>query len=150
MRGYGRAPKNQGKIIIGRGRGHKYIASGWCGCTLGTIGRSIQSVLYSTLVPISAISLPHSTHPVVRHTLLLSDAHPVPLRWNFSLTGSKSESNPTSNKNLSLLLTSTLRPLSGPLYPKLSTSFEGAWLTQLVQLVTADRLFPCHEGRVDP
>ena len=28
--------------------------------------------------------------------------------------------------------------------------FEGAWLTQLVQLVTAGRLFPCHEGRVDP
>ena len=37
--------------------------------------------------------------------------------------------------------------LSGPLYPKLSTCFEGAWLTQLVQLVTAGRLFPCHEGR---
>ena len=32
--------------------------------------------------------------------------------------------------------------LSGPLYPKLSTSFEGARLTQLVQLVTAGRLFP--------
>ena len=28
--------------------------------------------------------------------------------------------------------------------------FEGARLTQLVQLVTAGRLFPCHEGRVDP
>ena len=27
--------------------------------------------------------------------------------------------------------------------------FEGAWLTQLVQLVTAGRLFPCHEGQVD-
>ena len=40
--------------------------------------------------------------------------------------------------------------LSGPLYPKLSTCFEGARLTQLVQLVTASRLFPCHEGRVDP
>ena len=40
--------------------------------------------------------------------------------------------------------------LSGPLYPKLSTCFEGARLTQLVQLVTADRLFPCHEGQVDP
>ena len=39
--------------------------------------------------------------------------------------------------------------LSGPLYPKLSTCFEGARLTQLVQLVTAGRLFPCHEGRVD-
>ena len=40
--------------------------------------------------------------------------------------------------------------LSGPLYPKLSTSFEGARLTQLVQLVTAGRLFPCHKGQVDP
>ena len=40
--------------------------------------------------------------------------------------------------------------LSGPLYPKLSTCFEGARLTQLVQLVTSGRLFPCHEGRVDP
>ena len=40
--------------------------------------------------------------------------------------------------------------LSGPLYPKLSTCFEGTRLTQLVELVTADRLFPCHEGRVDP
>ena len=28
--------------------------------------------------------------------------------------------------------------------------FEGAQLTQLVQLVTAGRLFPCHKGRVDP
>ena len=27
--------------------------------------------------------------------------------------------------------------------------FEGTWLTQLVRLVTADRLFPCHKGRVD-
>ena len=36
-----------------------------------------------------------------------------------------------------------------PLYPKLSTCFEGAWLTQLVQLVTAGRLFPCHKGQVD-
>ena len=27
---------------------------------------------------------------------------------------------------------------------------EGAWLTQLVLLVTAGRLFPCHKGRVDP
>ena len=36
--------------------------------------------------------------------------------------------------------------VSGPLYPKLSTCFEGARLTQLVQLVTAGRLFPCHEG----
>ena len=40
--------------------------------------------------------------------------------------------------------------LSGPLYPKLSTCFKGARLTQLVQLVTAGRLFPCHKGRVDP
>ena len=39
--------------------------------------------------------------------------------------------------------------VSGPLYPKLSMCFEGAQLTQLVQLVTADRLFPCHKGRVD-
>ena len=39
--------------------------------------------------------------------------------------------------------------LSGPLYPKLSMCFEGARLTQLVQLVTAGRLFPCHEGQVD-
>ena len=31
--------------------------------------------------------------------------------------------------------------VSGPLYPKLSTCFEGARLTQLVQLVTAGRLF---------
>ena len=36
--------------------------------------------------------------------------------------------------------------VSGPLYPKLSTCFEGTRLTQLVQLVTAGRLFPCHEG----
>ena len=42
------------------------------------------------------------------------------------------------------------RCLSGPLYPKLSTCFEGAQLTQLVQLVTAGRLFPCHKGWVDP
>ena len=42
------------------------------------------------------------------------------------------------------------REVSGPLYPKLSTCFEGARLTQLVQLVTAGRLFPCHKGRVDP
>ena len=28
--------------------------------------------------------------------------------------------------------------------------FEGTQLTQLVQLVTAGRLFPCHKGRVDP
>ena len=40
--------------------------------------------------------------------------------------------------------------LSGPLYPKLSTCFEGARLTELVQLVTAGRLFPCHKGRVNP
>ena len=40
--------------------------------------------------------------------------------------------------------------LSGPLYPKLSTCFEGARLTQLVQLVTAGRLFASHKGRVDP
>ena len=39
--------------------------------------------------------------------------------------------------------------VSGPLYPKLSTCFEGTRLTQLVQLVTANRLFPCHEGRVN-
>ena len=35
--------------------------------------------------------------------------------------------------------------LSGPLYPKLSTCFEGAQLTQLVQLVTAGRLFLGHK-----
>ena len=40
--------------------------------------------------------------------------------------------------------------MSGPLYPKLSTCFEGAQLTQLVQLVTAGRLFLGHKGRVDP
>ena len=45
---------------------------------------------------------------------------------------------------------STTSILSGPLYPKLSTCFEGAQLTQLVQLVTAGRLFPCHKGQVDP
>ena len=39
--------------------------------------------------------------------------------------------------------------LSGPLYPKFSTCFEGARLTQLVQLVTAGRLFLGHKGRVD-
>ena len=39
--------------------------------------------------------------------------------------------------------------VSGPLYPKLSTCFEGARLTQLVQLVTAGRLFLGHKGRVD-
>ena len=39
--------------------------------------------------------------------------------------------------------------LSGPLYPKLSTCFEGARLTQLVLLVTASRLFLGHEGRVN-
>ena len=43
----------------------------------------------------------------------------------------------------------TLSGMSGPLYPKLSTCFEGAWLTQLVQLVTAGRLFLGHKGRVD-
>ena len=42
------------------------------------------------------------------------------------------------------------QPLSGPLYPKLSTCFEGTQLTQLVQLVTADRLFLIHKGQVDP
>ena len=36
--------------------------------------------------------------------------------------------------------------VSGPLYPKLSMCFEGTRLTQLVQLVTAGRLFPCHKG----
>ena len=40
--------------------------------------------------------------------------------------------------------------LSGPLYPKLSTCFEGTRLTQLVQLVTAGRLFLGHKGQVDP
>ena len=39
--------------------------------------------------------------------------------------------------------------MSGPLYPKLSMCFEGARLTQLVQLVTAGRLFLGHKGRVD-
>ena len=39
--------------------------------------------------------------------------------------------------------------LSGPLYPKLSTCLEGTQLTQLVQLVTASRLFLGHKGRVD-
>ena len=44
----------------------------------------------------------------------------------------------------------TKTPLvSGPLYPKLSMCFEGAWLTQLVQLVTASRLFLGHKRRVD-
>ena len=38
------------------------------------------------------------------------------------------------------------RSLSGALYPKLSTYFEGARLTQLVQLVTAGRLFLGHKG----
>ena len=37
-----------------------------------------------------------------------------------------------------------LNLLSGPLYPKLSTCFEGTQLTQLVQLVTASRLFLGH------
>ena len=40
--------------------------------------------------------------------------------------------------------------VSGPLYPKLSTSFEGIQLTQLVQLVTAGRLFLGHKGQVNP
>ena len=39
--------------------------------------------------------------------------------------------------------------VSGPLYPKLSMSFEGAQLTQLVQLVTASRLFLGHKGQVN-
>ena len=39
--------------------------------------------------------------------------------------------------------------LSGPLYPKLSTCFEGAQLTQLVQLVTAGTLFLGHKGGVN-
>ena len=39
--------------------------------------------------------------------------------------------------------------VSGPLYPKLSTCFEGAQLIQLVQLVTSSRLFLGHKGRVD-
>ena len=42
------------------------------------------------------------------------------------------------------------KTMSGPLYPKLSMCFEGAQLTQLVQLVTAGRLFLGHEGQVDP
>ena len=41
-------------------------------------------------------------------------------------------------------------PLSGPPYPKLSMCFEGAWLTQLFQLVTAGRLFLVCKGQVDP
>ena len=41
------------------------------------------------------------------------------------------------------------RFVSGPLYPKLSTCFEGARLTQLVQLVTASGLFLGHKGQVD-
>ena len=36
--------------------------------------------------------------------------------------------------------------MSGPLYPKLSMCFEGARLTQLVQLVIAGRLFLGHKG----
>ena len=40
--------------------------------------------------------------------------------------------------------------LSGPLCPMLSMCFEGTWLTQLVQLVTASRLFLGHKGQVDP
>ena len=40
--------------------------------------------------------------------------------------------------------------MSGLLYPKLSMCFEGARLTQLVQLVTADRLFLGHKGQVNP
>ena len=39
--------------------------------------------------------------------------------------------------------------LSGPLYPKLSMCIEGTWLTQLVQVVTAGRLFLGHKGRVN-
>ena len=39
--------------------------------------------------------------------------------------------------------------LSGPLYPKLSMCLEGAQLTQLVQLVSANRLFLGHKGRVN-
>ena len=39
--------------------------------------------------------------------------------------------------------------VSGPLYPKLSMCFEGTQLTQLVQLVTASRLFLGHKGQVD-
>ena len=41
------------------------------------------------------------------------------------------------------------RRVSGPLCPKLSMYFEGAQLTQLVQLVTASRLFLGHKGQVD-
>ena len=39
--------------------------------------------------------------------------------------------------------------VSGPLDPKLSMCFEGTQLTQLVQLVTAGRLFLGHKGRVN-
>ena len=47
-----------------------------------------------------------------------------------------------------------LQPLeilvSGPLYPKLSMCFEGAWLTLLVHLITASRLFLACKGQVNP
>ena len=39
--------------------------------------------------------------------------------------------------------------MSGPLYPKLSMCFEGTRLTQLVQLVTAGRLFLGHKGQAN-
>ena len=39
--------------------------------------------------------------------------------------------------------------VSGPLYTKLSMCFEGAQLTQLVQLVTAGRLFLGHKRQVN-
>ena len=50
---------------------------------------------------------------------------------------------------LLIMAPSCCHALSGPLYPKLSTCFEGARLTQLVQLVTAGRLFLGHKGLVD-
>ena len=51
---------------------------------------------------------------------------------------------------VSTVLTSSFTPLlSGPLYPMLSMCFEGAQLTQLVQLVTASRLFLGHKGQID-
>ena len=54
--------------------------------------------------------------------------------------------NPFGDRDGNKLPTDPFSLVSGPLYHKLSTCFEGAWLTQLVQLVTASRLFLGHKG----
>ena len=80
----------------------------------------------------------------------LSNQHPYSLfisggLWSPSLARAQVEVGDNDNTYLA----SADIVLSGPLYPKLSTCFEGTRLTQLVQLVTAGRLFLGHKGQVD-